>query len=215
MTQLISPRFAARIRILLALVAVGGLTGCLSKPALHKQTFAFFEPINAATNVAGAGIHGQSVLGVKTLRIATPFGGRSMVYRTGEFTYERDPYAEFLESPAEELISPVREWFRQSGAFGAVVEPDSGLKANLLVEINFSQFYGDFRQPEHPEAVLVAQFIFFEATNGVPGKAIFEQEYSRRIPLSARTAAALMAGWNEALGEILTEVSRDLQHSGT
>jgi hypothetical protein len=54
------------------------------------------------------------------------------------------------------------------------------------------------------------RFVFFDATNGVPGKAIFQQEYSRSIPLNAPTAAALLEGWNQALAEIMAEVSSDL-----
>jgi hypothetical protein len=54
--------------------------------------------------------------------------------------------------------------------------------------------------------------MFFEATNGVPGKAVFQQEYSRRIPLNTPTAVTLMDGWERALGEILAQVSSDFQH---
>lgn len=207
------PRVIARALVPVLLAAVCGLTGCLSRPALKKQTFAFFEPINATTNATPEGVPDQRVLGVRSLQIAPPFDGRSLVYRTGENTYVRDPYAEFLEPPAEELISPVRAWWRHSGDFGTVAEPGSALKPDRLVEINISEFYGDFRQPQHPEAVFDIRFVFFEATNGVPGKTIFGQEYKRRIPLSTPTAAALMAGWNTALSEILVEVSSDLRHA--
>jgi hypothetical protein len=149
------------------------------------------------------------VLGIRNLQIAAPFDGRSLVYRTGEFSYVRDPYAEFLESPAEEMMAPVRGWLRDSGNFSAVVESGSALKPDTLVEISVSQLFGDFRQPAHPSAILTIRFVFFEAPNGVPGKVIIEQESSRSIPLSAPTAAALMEGWNQALDEILTEVSSD------
>ncbi len=194
----------------------------------------------AATNTVAS----NRVLGIRNLQIAAPFDGRSFVYRTGEFSYVRDPYAEFLEPPAEELMAPVREWLRGSGNFSAVVEASSALKPDMLVEVSVSQLFGDFRQPEHPAAILTMRFVFFDATNGVPGKAIFQQEYSRSIPLAiltirfvffdatngipgkvifqrvyARsiplgepTAAALMAGWNEALTGIVAEVSSDIRH---
>ena len=200
-----SPR-AAKILVAFLLACICGLTGCLSRPALNKQTFAFSLPTIAATNILAS----NRVLGIRNLQIAAPFEGRSLVYRTGEFSYVRDPYAEFLEPPAEELITPVREWLRGSGNFSAVVEAGSALKPDTLVEVGVSQLFGDFRQPEHPAAILTMRFVFFDATNGVPGKAVFQQAYSRRIPLSAPTAAALMAGWNQALSEILVEMSSDL-----
>lgn len=202
-------RWAASIVTALLLAGICGLTGCLSRPALTRQTFTFDAPTISATN-AGAG---DRVLGVRSLQIAVPFDGRSFVYRTGEFSYARDPYAGFLELPADELLSPVRGWLRDNGNFNTVTEAGSALKPDTLVEISVSRLFGDFRQPEHPAAVLTMQFVFFDAPNGVPGRVILQQDYSRRIPLDAPTAAALMGGWNLALAEILAEVSTDFPHS--
>jgi cholesterol transport system auxiliary component len=192
------------IPVLLASICV--LTGCLSRPYLKKETFVFDTPVAATTNVIDA----NHVLGIRSLKIAAPFEGRSLVYRTGEFSFERDPYAEFLEPPAEELMSPLREWFRSNAGFSAVVDAGSVLKSDTLVEISVSQLFGDFRQPDHPAAILTMRFVFLDAPNGVPGKAILDQEYSRSIPLKAPAASALMEGWNQALAEILAEVSSDL-----
>jgi cholesterol transport system auxiliary component len=197
--------------VALLLACICTLTGCLSRPALDKQTFAFGMPVIAATNV----VAGDQVLGIRNLQIAAPFEGRSLVYRTEEFSYVRDPYAEFLEPPTEELMSPLRESLRAEAGFSAVVDAGSALKPDTLVEINVNQLYGDFRQPEHPAAILTMRFVFFDATNGVPGKVIFQQEYSRSIPLSTPTAAMLMAGWDRALSEILAQVSSDFRHLET
>src|SRR5271154_5248015 len=206
-TSQIHTRLALRIFSTLFLASVFGLSGCISRPALNKQTFTFNAPAISTTNV----VAGDRVLCIRNLQIAAPFEGRSLVYRTGEFSYVRDPYAEFLEPPAEELLAPMRGWLRDSGNFIAVTEAGSALKPDLLVEISVSQIFGDFRQPEHPAAVVTMRFVFFNAPNGVPGKVILQQEYSRRIPLSAPTAAALMEGWNQALPEIVAEVSSDFR----
>jgi cholesterol transport system auxiliary component len=198
-------RLATNIFVTFLLACICTLTGCLSRPALNKQTFAFSAPANAYTNVVAS----DRVLGIRNLQIAAPFEGRSLVYRTGEFSYVRDPYAEFLEPPTEELMAPVCGWLRSNGDFSSVVEAGSSLKPDTLVEISVSRLFGDFRQPEHPAAILTMRFVFFDATNGVPGKAIYQQEYSRNIPLNAPTAVALMEGWNQALSEILAEASSD------
>jgi hypothetical protein len=152
------------------------------------------------------------VLDIRNVQIAAPFEGRSFVYRTGEFSYVRDSYAEFLEPPTEELMAPMRGWLRGNGDFSAVVEAGSALKPDTLVEVSVSQLFGDFRQPERPAAILTMRFVFFDAANGVPEKAIFQQEYSRNIPLSTPTAAGLMEGWERALSEILAQVSSDFRH---
>ena len=210
-TSYLLSRRAARIVAAVLLAGVCGLTGCLSRPVLNKQTFTFDAPTISATNAVASG----RVLGIRRLQIASPFSSRSFVYRTGEFSYARDPYAGFLEPPAEELLAPMRGWLRDSGSFSAVVETGSALKPDTLVEISVSRLFGDFRQPEHPAAVLTMQFVFFEVPNGIPGRVIFQKDYSRRIPLDAPTAAALMDGWNQALAELLAEVSTDFRRSET
>ena len=202
--------WAARIVTGLLLAAICGLTGCLSRPALNKQTFAFDAPAISAANA----VVGDRVLDIRSLQIAVPFDSRSFVYRTGEFSYVRDPYAGFLEPPVEEMAAPVRSWLR-GGGFGTVTEAGSVLKPDTLVEITISQLFGDFRPSEHPAAVLTIRFVFFDASNGLPGKVILQQAYSRRIPLDAPTAATLMDGWNRALTEILAEVSSDFRRSKT
>ena len=188
---------------------IWGSSGCLSRPALKIETFAFNTPTDETTNNAAR----SRVLGIRKLEIAAPFEGRSLVYRMGEFSYVRDPYAEFLEAPAEELMNPVRESLRRQGHFKAVVESGSALKPDTLVEIYINQMFGDFRQPERPLAILTMRFTFFDAPNGVPGRVILQQEYSRSVSLNAPNAAALMKGWNQALAEILAEVSLDFRNS--
>jgi ABC-type uncharacterized transport system auxiliary subunit len=197
------------VSILAILAAVPALCGCLSKPPLHKQTFTFGAPPTASGGAAA----GDRVLGIKSLRIAPPFDGRSLVYRTGEFSYVRDPYAEFLDPPEEEMLAPVRGWLSRTGGFSEVVDAGSALKPNTVVEINVTRFYGDFRRSDHACAIVTMRLVFFEARNGVPTKPILQQEYSRSIPVTAPSAAALMEGWNQAFGGIFADVASDLRRS--
>jgi len=176
---------------------------------LHRQTFAFTASEAIPTNILAT----ARVLGIRNLQIAAPFEGRSLVYRTGDNAYVRDPYAEFLDTPAESLLVTIREWLRDNASFAVVVEPGSYLKPNTFAEIGVTRFYGDFRQPQRPVAVLTMRFLFLDATNGLPGKVLLEREYARSIPLKSATPAALMDGWNQALTQILTKVTSDFRHS--
>jgi cholesterol transport system auxiliary component len=183
------------------------LGGCLSRPSMKTKTFAFSAPWLAATNIAPDGC----VLSIRGLQIAPPFDGRSLVYRTGDYSYERDPYAEFLSPPAQELATSISGILSADGCFRAVVELGSAAKPDTLLEINISQLYGDIRKPGSPCAVLAMQLIFVKAKNGLPGNVILERDYSRSISVDSATAAAFMKGWNEALNEILAEVASDFQ----
>ncbi len=195
------------IGILATLTLMLGLAGCLSRPALTRQSFGFALP--PSTNSAA---RSGRVLGIRRIEVAPPFDGQTLVYRTGEFSYERDPYAEFLVPPAQDLEEPLRAWFRATGAFKAVAEPGSALKPDTLVEVFLDQLYGDFRHPAHGEAVLSARFVIFDAPQGAPAKVLLQKQYSLRLPLHARTAAAVVAGWNEELGRIAARVCSDLQN---
>ncbi len=200
------------VTLLVCLFALAGcLSGCLSRPALKQQTFSFNSSPLAATN----SVAGQPVLAIKKLEIASPFNDRALVYRTGEFAYVRDPYAAFLDSPAQDLMAPLRAELSSQGDFSAVVETGSALKPDTLVEINVSQIYGDFRRPDQAQAVLTMRFTFFAATNGIATQALFQKEYSRALPISAPSAAALMQGWNQALTEILDTVLSDYRQAKT
>src|SRR5580658_2110250 len=130
--------------------AVCLLTGCLARPHLDHQSFLFAPPPPSTTNAAPSG----RVLGIRSLQVAAPFEGRWFVYRTGESSYDSDPYAEFMVSPAEGLVAPICSWWREAGGFNSVVEPGSALKPDTMVEIHVGQLYGDFRPAENASAVL-------------------------------------------------------------
>lgn len=200
-------RWVVWISVAMVLVFASTFCGCLSKPPLNAQTFAFGAPALPATNSVPNG----RVLEIRTLQITPPFDGRSFVYRTGEFSYQRNPYAQFLGLPAEGLIGPVSEMLCQDGGFSEVVQPGSVVQPDVLVVITISQIYGDIRRPRSPHAVLAMQVTFIAVTNGLPGKVILQRDYSRRIPLKSGTPAALMEGWNQALVGIFAEVAWDFR----
>jgi len=180
--------------------------GCLSKPTLVKQSFTFPLPSGRPASSLG-----NRVLGMRSVEVAPPYQGRLLVYRTGESSYEKDPYAEFIASPAESLGAAIRAHLRLSGVFKGVAESGSSLKPNTVAEIYVQQLYGDFRKPQEAAAVLSLRCVLFDAPGQVPAQMLFHKEYSRRIPLKARTAAVVMAAWDEALKQILTELIGDLK----
>ena len=198
---------ACRFSLLVIIAGfVSLLNGCLSRPSLVRQSFTFTTPASQTA----VGTNSGRVLAVSQLTVAAPFAGPSFVYRTGEVSYEQDPYAQFLVPPADSLAEPIRGYLRNSGKFQTVLEPGSAQQPNLLVEIDVPQLYGDFRNHAAPAAVLAMHLVCFEASKGRPGKMLSQNTYSQKVPLQARTAAALMAGWNRALERIMSEAAAGL-----
>jgi hypothetical protein len=89
------------------------------------------------------------------------------------------------------------------------VEPASRLGADTTIEVHVTELYGDFRKPDQLAAVLSMRMLFFEAGNGKARQPFLAKEYTCRVPLPQKTAAALVAGWNQALGKTLAEAAAD------
>src|SRR5689334_13068877 len=64
-------------------------------------------------------------------------------------------------------------------------------------------------QIQFPAAVLSARLIFFQPQNGGEEGVVWQKEYEQRVGLKARTAAALVAGWNEGLRRLVSKAVED------
>ena len=137
------------------------LAGCLSRPELNRQFFTFAIPANNSPARSNNG----RVLAIRRVSVAAPFANQSFVYRTGELSYEQDPYAQFLVPPEDDLQEPLRSYLLNTGQFQTVTEEGSAAKPNLLVEVSVQQLYGDFGKRTQPAAVLEMSFTFFAATD--------------------------------------------------
>ncbi len=172
-----------------------------------KQSFAFPTPPLTAQPRSG---HGAVAL-LRRLTVAAPFESQSLTYRTGEFSYERDPYAEFLVPPEQALTGPVRGFLLSTGAFASVTLPGSAEKPDKIVEMAVEELYGDFRNKTAPKAVLTLRVTCFEAEGRAAGRILLEKAYSEHMPLRSRTAEGVVAGLNEALKRALGEAGPDLK----
>lgn len=185
-----------------------GAAGCLSRPAVVRQTFAFESPAPRPT-AAGGSEKGTGVVAIRSFEISPLFASQAFVYRLGAEAYEFDPYAGFIVPPNRALEIPVRAYLRNSGVFHDIAEPRSLLRPDSHLEVTVSELYGDLRTPAKPVAVLSMRFVLFPA----PPAPVWEKHYSRRIDCSENTAASIVAGWNKALAEIMTEVAADLSRA--
>lgn len=193
--------------LLVSVALVCLLTGCLSRPALQRQNFALQTPAVASPATRPVG----GVLVLRSCEISPLFAGRALVYRTGVNSYENDPYAGFLVAPDRVVALPFCAFLANSGLFTSVLEPDGLAMADQFLQIYVGDLCGDFQTPGQPAAVLSLRIVLFDAEGGKPGKVVFQKAYSRRQPISQNTAAAVVAGWNQALGEILNEIASDLK----
>jgi hypothetical protein len=109
------------------------------------------------------------------------------------------------------LTGTIAAHLRQGGVFRDVFTQGSGLKTSRSAEVHLTEMYGDFRKPEEAFAVMTLRYVSFVPNGASSGQALWQREISRRIPLKQRSASAVAAGWNEALGQILAEINAALK----
>jgi|SRR5581483_5769774 len=183
----------------MSLLAVA-LCGCFSGPQWKRQSFAFARPEDppapASTNVVSLG----------RVSISPLYQSRMFTYRTGENTYEQDPYAGFLIAPDRALAEALR-W--EMGAFGRMAEPGSAVASSLVAEVSINELYGDFRQADQLRGTMTLHFVVYGTGADGPGQIVFDKVCSRASPMARKTPAALMGAWEADLKEIMQQVSSE------
>jgi uncharacterized lipoprotein YmbA len=208
----VRPSPATRTSALRQLLAMTGLIaatlfcGCASHAHWKKEAFALTAP----SGEVGSAAH-TNALALHRVTVSPFFAGQPLVYRTGEQSYERDPYAQFLVPPNQMLEQCLRAYLRNGHAFAEVLDPGSDLKSSCSAEVSVSQLYGDFRQRDKPLAVLQLRFLLYSTEAGSRGRVLWEGELSERRPFTPRTPAALFAGWDAALQQIMSQINTELQ----
>jgi uncharacterized lipoprotein YmbA len=190
----------------LMLVGLLGLAGCSFKKAYAaKETFLIEAPRVGSELRAEFG----AVLRVRSFNVTAPFQTKSFVYRETELGYVTDFYRQFLVPPRSMLGEVARQWLAESGLFGVVLDAASRIEPTHTVEGNVTGLYGDYREPDAPEAVLRLQLYLLQETPDGP-RVVFHRGYEASVPLEDRGAEDLVRGWSRGFAQILTAFEGDV-----
>jgi len=196
--------FIARAALLLFVLSAG----CVSLERSYPEKRYFV--VELGENAQQPNPAGEKTLLVSGLRISPRYADKSFVYRTSESGYESDFYNQFLTSPETMLSEEVRKGIAASPAFKYVVGPSSQLQPNYVLEGSVNALYGDFRNLDKPAAVLEIEFFLHNEDSTNPG-VVMQKRYVKTVSLSGRSPDALVKGWSQALGAVLTELNSDLE----
>jgi ABC-type uncharacterized transport system auxiliary subunit len=202
-----SRRFDPVARTAWLLLAVIG--GCVSLERSYPEVRYFVIGLGGKT---GSNAAGDQILLVSSLHISPRYADKSFVYRTSDSGYEADFYHQFLTPPDSMLGEEVRKGLAGSPVFKYVVGPSSQLRPDYVLEGSVNALYGDFRNLDKPAAVLEIEFFLHSEDSNRPG-VLLHKRYAKTIPISARSPEALVKGWSEALGEIVSDLNADLEKS--
>jgi cholesterol transport system auxiliary component len=183
-------------------------SGCVSLERSYPEKRYFV--IDIGDGAQPPNTTGDQTLLVSSLRISPRYADKSFVYRTSDAGYEADFYNQFLTPPDTMISEEVRKGLAASPVFKYVVGPASQLQPNFVLEGSVNALYGDFRNLNGPSAVLEIEFFLHNEDSANPG-VVLQKRYAKTVALSGRSPEALVKGWSQALGSILTELSSDLQ----
>lgn len=152
----------------------------------------------------------DGVLSISRLRVSPRYDGKSFVYRLSASKYEQDFYNQFLVAPGAILTEEVRQGLAKAQLFRSVVSAASQVNPTFVLEGTVDALYGDFRDASGAKAVLEMEF-FLAKESAASAEIVAQKRYVKAVPVKERTPEALVAGWNQALSEILAALVSDLK----
>ena len=193
--------------LILLLASCPAFTSCLGldKEYPEKQFFLLETVRPAEASYSGT----RPILRIRSFRISPSYSGTEFLYRTGASAVEPDYYNEFLIPPSRLVTENAVIWLQASGLFESVIDSSSPLQAKYVLEGNVRSMYGDYRQADQARAVLDLQ-VFLTPEAASEDGVLLQRSYTKSLNISENSSEALVAGWNQCLTEILTELEADL-----
>ena len=184
------------------------LNGCVRLERGYPEKRYFVIDVSRGGEVCPAVADGTLKIG--TFPVSPQYEGRGFVYYKGGSMYDSDFYNEFFISPGAMLTEEVRQWVAASGLFRHVADLSGSREPTYFLGGRITALYGDYSKASAPKAVLEAEFLLSRDVSVGTDK-LLQNRYRREVLLDGSTPRALVAGWNEALREILTDLEKDLR----
>jgi ABC-type uncharacterized transport system auxiliary subunit len=193
-----------------------GCSALFQQAAPDKSLFAVEpgDPLAPAERPATAAST-QPVIQIRPVQISTPYDGTAFVYKTAASQFEFDYYNNFITAPSGLITSSLAQWFGKTGTF-SLVETNSTVPPDLMLECNIGKLLIDFTNPAHPHATITAHFLLYRGQS-MENRVISDTYGEADIPLASNTPAGYVAAWGQALRQLFQQeqkVIRGLLASG-
>jgi len=197
---------AARLALVVGAALLIALAGCsVTRTSPVKQMYLLEPPLPSAPVAKTQ----PGALRIDAFNVASPYRGRSFVFRTTDLQFESDFYNEFIVSPAANIADATAHGLQRAKAFDQVLAPGAPVDADWLLEGFVSALYGDNRQAGRPAADVTISY-FLSRAEGGRGVPFWTRQYAKRVEYSGTSASAYAEAVNKAVGEIIGELARDL-----
>ena len=200
------------IRLILIASVLIFAAGCanLDKPYPERAYYQFEVSYQGQKNTPVPG----TILDVNRIEVSPGSEGLEFIYRVGEFKFHSDFYNQFFRPPGSLITDVTTSWFSSSGLFQEVLGQLSQAFANYFIEGNVVKLYADYRSGAAPKAVMEIQFFLLKNTGDEDSPIIVTSgTYTVEKPISGKDPKSLMAGWNQALIDILQDSQKDVKEN--
>jgi hypothetical protein len=152
---------------------------------------------------------GAPALQVRPFTASSHLHGRRFVYRLGPDELAFDYYHEFWAEPERMVTDAAIRWLSRAGLFAHVSDAGRSGSGSLVLDGELSELAGDYRDPSAPRAVLRLRCALLGESGGA-SRVLLYREYLSEPTVAPASREALVAGWNEALREVLSALEQDL-----
>ena len=190
----------------LVLAGAAALGGCSVLPqSTYVQRFIWPLSVHRPA-VLPPRAHGK-VLVVRDVTAGPGLDQTGVQWLRADGSLQVDFYNQWAVPPAQAITDDLRRWLAASGAFAAVVGPDSGLSGDLVLEGELTAFLGD---PAHREARAALALVLIGARAN-PARVLMQRTVAAQAPLEASTPAGVVAALLAALRGVLARTEAAVQ----
>ena len=188
-------------------LCAGGCGGLFAQPPVAKAYFAIEPGRIESLNSTQPATRENTVLRVRTLRVAPPYDGAAFVYRIGPSQFDTDYYNNFIAPPASLLTSGLIQWLSASCPM-TVCDEYSDLRSDLILEGNITALYID--STVTPSRAVVAGRFFVTRNKNGDIELLSDKSYEASVAVTSRSAPAFAAAWGGAWRQVLEQLAHDL-----
>ncbi len=199
---------ASMMGLTMVLFALGG---CLQHQPAPSKTF-YMLSIESNPSPLNAPL--ASCLRVRPVTVHPSFAGASLIYRTGDLTYEKDYYNQFMVAPDLQFASLLNDWLRTAGVSLCIDTLESDRK-RMILEPHLEALFVDFRKSEAPAAYAGFRFVLTRYDPSCRCSAIaMDQRLEAVVPLPPKPSAQdVVEAMGHAIQEVLDNLHPALQKS--
>jgi uncharacterized lipoprotein YmbA len=192
------------LRLLINCLLCLAIVGCISTKYVEQNQYL----LSIKTLPEKKVVQGRSLLSVEHVAAIAPFDQLDFLYRIKSGQYLTDYYHGFLVSPTEQLKPVLTNYLKALGNFD-LDTTESLLTTPNKLQVQIVEFYADYRDNTHPQAVISLRFNLTKWEND-KSVVLFDKVLTAKVALKEKNTNSLLSAWNVGLRDVLRRGVGDL-----